>query len=125
MVAVRLHQGKAADVRGAARFLAEALTTVRAIAPKARIVVRADSTFYTADVAATAIRYGADVSLTTGSNPSVNATIGRIPDTAWTAMIPGLVGGIDRSGNRPPCRRLLAGNGGKRDRGCPRHQGQL
>jgi hypothetical protein len=49
-------------------------------------VVRADSTFYTADVAATAIRYGADVSLTTGSNPSVNAAIARIPDTAWTAI---------------------------------------
>ncbi len=69
MAAIRLRQGKAADVRGAARFLAEALTTVRAIAPRARIIVRADSKFYTADVAATAARYGAHVSLTTGSNP--------------------------------------------------------
>jgi hypothetical protein len=73
MVAIRLRQGKAADVRGAARFLAEALSTVRAIAPRARIVVRADSKFYAADVAATAARYGAHVSLTTGSNPSVHA----------------------------------------------------
>ena len=32
VVAIRLRQGRAADVRGAARFLAEALTTVRAIA---------------------------------------------------------------------------------------------
>jgi hypothetical protein len=86
MVAIRLRKGKAADVRGAARFLAEALTTVRAIAPTARIVVRADSTFYTADVVATAARYGAAVSLTTGSNPSVNAAITQIPDTAWTAI---------------------------------------
>ena len=81
MVAIRLRKGKSADVRGAARFLAEALTTVRAIAPTARIVVRADSKFYTAEVAATAARYGADVSLTTGANPSVNAAIGRIPHT--------------------------------------------
>lgn len=41
VLAVRLRKGKAADVRGAGRFLAEALTTVRAIAPTARIVVRA------------------------------------------------------------------------------------
>jgi hypothetical protein len=86
VVAVRLRKGKAADVRGASRFLAEALTTVRAIAPAARIVVRADSKFYTADVVATAVRYGADVSLTTGSNPSIDAAIGQIPDTAWTAI---------------------------------------
>ncbi len=85
-VAIRLRRGKSADVRGAARFLAEALTTVRAIAPAARIVVRADSKFYTAEVAATAARYGADVSLTTGSNPSVNAAIARIPDAEWTAI---------------------------------------
>jgi hypothetical protein len=78
MVAIRLRKGKSADVRGAARFLAEALTTVRAIAPTARIIVRADSKFHTADVAATAARYGADVSLTTGSNPSVNAAIAQI-----------------------------------------------
>jgi hypothetical protein len=86
MVAIRLRKGKAADVRGAARFLAEALTTVRAIAPSARIVVRADSKFYTADVAATAARYHADVSLTTGSNPSVNAAITAIGQDAWTAI---------------------------------------
>ncbi len=45
--------------------------------------MRADSTFYTADVAATAARHGAAVSLTTGSDPSVNAAITTIPDTAW------------------------------------------
>ena len=64
MVAIRLRKGEAADVRGAARFLAEALTTVRAIAPTAQIIVRADSKFYTANVAATAARYGAAASLT-------------------------------------------------------------
>jgi Transposase DDE domain group 1 len=86
VVAIRLRKGKAADVRGASRFLAEALTTVRAIAPTARIIVRADSKFYTAGVAATAARYGAHVSLTTGTNPSVTAAIGQIPDTAWTPI---------------------------------------
>lgn len=87
VIAVRMRRGKAADVRGAARFLAEALSTVRALAPTARVVVvRADSKFYTAEVAATAARYGASVSLTTGSNPSVNAAIIQIPESAWTAI---------------------------------------
>jgi hypothetical protein len=86
VVAVRLRRGKSADVRGAARFLAEALTTVRAIAPTARIVVRGDAKFYTADLAAVAARHGAHVSLTTGSNPSVHAAISQIPQGAWTAI---------------------------------------
>jgi hypothetical protein len=86
MVAIRLRKGKSADVRGAARFLAEALATVRAIAPTAQIVVRADSKFYTADVAATAARYDAAVSLTTGSNPSVNAAISTISQDDWRAI---------------------------------------
>ena len=85
-VAVRLRKGKAADVRGAARLLAEALTTVRAIAPSARVVVRADAKFYTAEVAATAARYDADVSLTTGSNPSVNTAITAIGESGWTPI---------------------------------------
>jgi hypothetical protein len=86
VVAVRLRRGKSADVRGAARFLAEALTTVRAIAPTAQIVVRGDAKFYTADLVAVAARYHAQVSLTTGSNPSVNAAISQIPQDGWTAI---------------------------------------
>jgi hypothetical protein len=86
VVAVRLRKGKSADVRGAARFLAEALTTVRTIAPTAQIVVRGDAKFYTADLVATAARYAAQVSLTTGANPSVNAAISQIPQDAWTAI---------------------------------------
>jgi hypothetical protein len=83
---IRLRKGKSADVRGAARFLAETLAVVRQIAPTATVVVRADSKFYTADVVATAQRYDAFVSVTTGSNPSVNTAITAIPDTAWTAI---------------------------------------
>jgi hypothetical protein len=83
---IRLRKGKSADVRGAARFLAETLAVVRRIAPNATIVVRGDSKFYTADVVATAARYGACVSLTTGSNPSITAAITAITDTEWTAI---------------------------------------
>jgi Transposase DDE domain group 1 len=83
---IRLRKGKAADVRGAARFLAETLAVVCRIAPHAQVVVRADSKFYTAKVAAAAARYGASVSLTTGSNPDVTAAIAGIDETVWTAI---------------------------------------
>jgi len=83
---IRLRKGKAADVRGAARFLAETLAVIRRIAPTATIVVRADSKFYTAKVVAAAARYGARVSLTTGTNPDINNAIAAIDDTAWTVI---------------------------------------
>jgi hypothetical protein len=86
VVAVRMRKGKAADVRGAPRLLAEALATVRAISPAGLIVVRGDSKFYTAQVVAAAARYGAAVSLTTGSNPSVDAAIAAIGQNAWTPI---------------------------------------
>ena len=86
VLAVRLRKGKAADVRGAARFLAEALTTLRLLAPRARVVVRADSQFYTADVAATAARHGASVSLTTRSTARIRTAIAGIGEQAWTAI---------------------------------------
>jgi hypothetical protein len=83
---IRLREGKSADVRGAARFLAETLAVVRRIAPTARIVVRGDSKFYATAVVAAAARYDASVSLTTGSNPSVNTTISTIEENAWTPI---------------------------------------
>ena len=83
---IRLRRGKSADVRGAARFLAETLAAVRRIAPTATVVVRADSKFYTADIVATAARYDATVSLTTGSNPSTTTAIGTIAEDRWTAI---------------------------------------
>ena len=59
---------------------------VRRIAPTATVVVCADSKFYSADVVATAARYGAFVSLTTGSNPSITTAIAAIGETRWTAI---------------------------------------
>ena len=83
---IRMRKGKAADVRGGAGFVAEALNTARAAGCTGRLVLRADAKFYTADVVAAAGRAKAFVSLTTGSNPSVNAAIGSIPEQAWTPI---------------------------------------
>jgi hypothetical protein len=83
---IRMRKGKAADVRGAAGFVAEALNTARNAGCTGRLVLRCDAKFYTADVVAAARRAGAFVSLTTGSNPSVNAAIASIPEQAWTPI---------------------------------------
>lgn len=82
---IRLRKGKAADVRGAARFVAEALATAKQAGATGTIILRADSKFYTADVVAAARRAGAHVSLTTGSNPSVDAAIAAF-EGEWTPI---------------------------------------
>ena len=83
---IRLREGRSADVRGAASFVAEVLATAQRAGATGVIGLRADSKFYTADVVATAQRAGAYVSLTTGSNPHVNAAITTIPESAWTPI---------------------------------------
>lgn len=81
--AVRLRRGKAADVRGAERFVAEALAIAKQTGAGGIRLVRADSKFYTADVVAACRRAGAHFSLTTGMNPSIAAAITRIEEDRW------------------------------------------
>jgi hypothetical protein len=83
IAAVRMRRGKAADVRGAGSFVAEALTVARQIGCTGTRIVRADSKFYTADVVAACRRVGAHFSLTTGMNPSIAAAIATIAEQAW------------------------------------------
>ncbi|MEU4290833.1 IS1380 family transposase [Kribbella sp. NPDC026596] len=82
---IRMRKGKAADVRGAAGFVAEALATAKAAGATGTIIVRGDSKFYTADVVAAVRRAAAHVSLTTGSNPSVDAAIAAYTGE-WTPI---------------------------------------
>ena len=84
---VRLRRGKAADVRGAESFVAEAITTARAAGATGAIVVRADSKFYTAEVVAACRRGGAHFCLATGLNPSITDAIGAIQDDAWVDIV--------------------------------------
>ncbi|MFD4263748.1 IS1380 family transposase [Streptomyces sp. NPDC058534] len=84
--AVRLRRGKAADVRGAKSFVSQALTIAAEAGGEGIRMVRADSKFYTADVAAACRTASAFFSLTTGMNPSIAAAIGRIEDTDWTPI---------------------------------------
>lgn len=83
---IRMRRGKSADVRGAPRFTAETLATVRQIGVTGTVVVRGDAKFYTADMVAVCARAGAHVSFTTGSNPSVDTAIAAIGDDRWTPI---------------------------------------
>jgi hypothetical protein len=83
IAAVRLREGRAADVRGAARFVGESLAAAESAGCHGMRIVRADSKFYTADVVAACRRAGAHFSLSTGMNPSITAAITHIPADAW------------------------------------------
>jgi hypothetical protein len=80
---VRLRRGKAADARGAQRFVAEALATAPQVGATGLRVLRADSQFYNADVVAACRRTGTCFSITTGANPSIKRAIAAIDENAW------------------------------------------
>lgn len=84
----RLRQGKTGSPKSAARIAGDALATLRrtGVAAGARPLLRADSAFYGHAATGTAIRAGADVSVTVRMDPAVKAAITTIPDDAWTMI---------------------------------------
>ena len=91
IVAQRLRKGSCGSPRGAARLVADALKTVKAMTrgpggTASAPLLRADSAFYGRATIGAAIRAGADVSVTVRLNPKVKRTIAAIADDAWTAI---------------------------------------
>jgi hypothetical protein len=88
ILAQRLRQGKTGSPKGAARIVGDALATLRRTGTTARVrpLLRADSAFYGHATIGTAIKAGADVSVTVRMDPAVKAAIATIPGDAW-AMI--------------------------------------
>ena len=91
IVAQRLRKGSCGSPRGAARLVADALKTVKAMTrgtgrTASAPLLRADSAFYGRATIGAAIRAGAHVSVTVRLNPKVKKTIGAIADDAWTAI---------------------------------------
>lgn len=84
-LAQRLRQGKTGSPKGAARIVGDSLATLRRMRPAscARPLVRADSAFYGHATIGTAIKAGADVSVTVRMDPAVKAAIASIPENAW------------------------------------------
>ncbi|MGW8437847.1 IS1380 family transposase [Nocardiopsis sp. NPDC055879] len=80
---VRMRRGKAADSRGAAKLVSEALATALEAGCTGMRVLRADSQFYNADVIAACGRADARFSITCGMNPSIRGAIAAIDEDAW------------------------------------------
>jgi len=85
IIGQRLRRGKTGSSKGAARIVGDALATLRRtdITGGVRPLLRADSAFYGHATIGTAIKAGADVSVTVRMDPAVKAAIGTIPDDAW------------------------------------------
>jgi len=84
----RLRQGTTGSPKGAARIVGDALATLRrtGTAGQARPLLRADSAFYGHATIGTAVKAGADVSVTVRMDPAVKAAITLIADDAWTMI---------------------------------------
>ena len=74
------------SARGAAPFAAEAIGAARAAGCSWLIVVRADSSYYSAAFCGAVRRGGARFSVTVNMDPKVTAAIATIPEQAWTPI---------------------------------------
>ena len=84
----RLRQGKTGSPKGAARIVGDALATLRRMHPASSVrpLLRADSAFYGYGTVGTAIKGGADVSVTVRMDPAVKAAIASIPEDGWETI---------------------------------------
>jgi hypothetical protein len=84
VAAQRLRRGPAGSSRGAHKLLADALGLVsRTALAGRRVLVRADSAFYSSKFAAAALRAGADISITVRMDKAVAKAIASVPEGAW------------------------------------------
>ena len=88
ILAQRLRQGKTGSPKGAARIVADTLASLRRTNPASTVrpLLRADSAFYGHATIGTAIKAGADVSVTVRMDPAVKAAIASIPEDAWETI---------------------------------------
>jgi hypothetical protein len=89
IIGSRLRRGAAGSPRGAKRFVADILTTVRRLRSSTAtglVLLRADSAFYGHAVVAAAHRAGAKVSITVRMDSAVKRAIGTIGEDDWTTI---------------------------------------
>jgi hypothetical protein len=79
----RLRGGSAGAARGAASFLTETISRVRAAGATGQLTVRADSAFYSKAVLATAAKFDVRFSITARQDKRIRAAIEAITDDAW------------------------------------------
>ncbi len=89
---IRLRAGKTNSGKGAARMVAQAITTARAAGVSGLIIVRGDSAYGSRAVIRTCRRYGAVFSLVLTRNAAVQRAIDAMCEDAWTPVqYPGAV----------------------------------
>jgi hypothetical protein len=79
----RLRGGSAGAARGAASFLTETVSRVRAAGATGQLTVRADSAFYSKAVLSTAVKFDVRFSITARQDKRIRAAIEVIADDAW------------------------------------------
>jgi len=82
----RLREGKANTARGAASFVAECFSRVRAAGATAELVFRADGGFYNHTVVGACVRADARFSIAVRADAKVRAAIAGIPEDAWVPI---------------------------------------
>ncbi|WP_409497451.1 IS1380 family transposase, partial [Amycolatopsis sp. cmx-11-12] len=86
ILAARLRGGNCDSRRGAASMITEAIGLARRAGATGRIVVRADSAFFTGPIIAAIRKAGAYFSVTAQKNAAVKTVIDRIGEDAWTEI---------------------------------------
>jgi Transposase DDE domain group 1 len=87
-----LRSGKTHSGRAAARQVKQAISTARACAPSATIMLRGDSAFGSKKVIGACVEEGVEFSLSVTRNHRITTEIQRIDDDAWTPVhYPGAV----------------------------------
>jgi DDE family transposase len=82
----RLRGGAAGAARGAASFLTETFSRVRAAGATGELTLRADSAFYSKAVLATAAKFDVRFSVTARQDKRIRAAIEAIDQSAWTPI---------------------------------------
>jgi hypothetical protein len=89
---MRLRAGRANSGKGAARMVAQAISTARAAGAGGKILVRGDSAYGNRKVVRACVRHGAQFSLVMTRNAAIDRVIATIDDDAWTPVsYPGAV----------------------------------
>jgi len=91
----RLRSGSANTIRGAANFLVETITRVRAAGVAGELTVRADSGFDAREVIAACRRHGVRFSITMRIHRELRDRIAALPEEAWTSIAYPIAGGAD------------------------------
>lgn len=86
IVGTRLRRGSAGSAKGAAGFVAEAISTARAAGATGVLLARMDSAFDSHAVVATCVRAGVRFSITTKQTRPVLAAIDAIKQDAWVPI---------------------------------------